>query len=106
MNLLYTLIHDLHGAFPAECGQLLLQQTHARLPCIPGNQRLNPTVIDFQLCPAQTMTLELPGKQMAFGNLQFFLIRIAGQLNDLHTVQQGFGNGIGGIGGGNEHHIG
>ena len=42
---------------------------------------------------------------MFFCDLQLFLFCIAGQLNDLHTVQQGPGNGVSGICRGDEHHV-
>ena len=52
------------------------------------------------------MPLHLLGKQVALGDLQLLLIGIAGQFNDLHPVQQRPRNGLGGIGRGNEEHVG
>ena len=51
------------------------------------------------------MLLELLGQQMVFGNLQLFLVSIAAKFNDLHPVQQRPGDGIGGVGSGDKHHL-
>ena len=51
------------------------------------------------------MFLHLLGQQVILGNLQLFLIGIAGKLNDFHPVQQGPGNRIQRVGRGNEHHL-
>ena len=48
----------------------------------------------------------LLGQQVPLGDLQLLLIAVAGQLNDLHPVQQGPGDGVQGVGGGDEQHVG
>ena len=50
------------------------------------------------------MLFHLLGQQVAPCNLQLLLIGIAGQLDDLHPVQQGPWNGGGGVGGSDEQH--
>ena len=50
------------------------------------------------------MLLHLFGQQVTLCNLQLLLIGVAGQLDDLHPVQQGAGDGGGGVGGGDEQH--
>ena len=42
---------------------------------------------------------------MALGDLQLFLLRVAGHLDDLHAVPQGPGNGVHAVGGGDEHDL-
>ena len=49
------------------------------------------------------MLFKLLGDKMLPGDLHLFLIGIAAQLDNLHTVQQRAGNGVGGIGRGDEH---
>src|SRR5699024_6871389 len=45
------------------------------------------------------------GQQVAVGDLKLLLIGVAGQLDDLHRVQQGPGDGGGGVGGGDEQDL-
>ena len=52
------------------------------------------------------MAFQLLGQQVPLGDLQLLLIGIAGQFNDLHPVQQGPGDGIQGVGGGDKEHVG
>ena len=52
------------------------------------------------------MALHLLGQQVALRNLKLLLVGVAGQLDDLHPVQQGPGDGVGGVGGGDEQHVG
>ena len=52
------------------------------------------------------MALELLGQQMLLGDLELFLVGVAGQLNDLHPVQQRLGKGRGGVGRGDKQHLG
>ena len=42
---------------------------------------------------------------MALGDLQFFFVRVRPQLNDLHAVEQGAGDGVGRVGSGDEHTV-
>ena len=51
------------------------------------------------------MFLHLLWQQVILGDLQLFLIGIAGKLNDLHPVQQRPGDRIQRVGRGNEHHL-
>ena len=50
------------------------------------------------------MGLNLLGQQVTLGDLQLFLLRIGGHLDDLHTVQQRAGDGVHRVGRGDEHH--
>ena len=52
------------------------------------------------------MALDLLGNQVALGDLHLFLVGVAGQLNDLHPVQQRPGDGVQGVGGGDKEHVG
>ena len=103
---LYIICHNTHCRLPAYSGQLPLQHADAGLPGVPGDNLPDGVVRDAQLAALQAVALELLGQQVPLGNLQLFLIGIAGQLNDLHPVQQGPGNGVCGVGGGDEEHVG
>ena len=99
-------VHDLHGGLAADGGQLALQHADARLPGIGGDNFPHRPVGHLQLGVGQPVALELLGQQEVLGDLQFFLVGIAGQLDDLHPVQQGPGDGVQGVGRGNEQHVG
>ena len=53
----------------------------------------------------QTVLLQLLGEQMILGDHQLLFIGIGAQFNDLHTVQQGSGHSVQGIGRGDEQNI-
>ena len=40
------------------------------------------------------MFFQLLGHQMLFGNLQLFLVRVRGQFDDFHTVEERRRNGV------------
>ncbi len=98
--------HQPHGGLPADGGHLALQHPHARLPGVGGDHLPDGAVGHLQLGPLQAVALQLLGQQVALGDLKLLLVGIAGQLDDLHPVQQGPGDGLRGIGGGDEQHIG
>ena len=52
------------------------------------------------------MLFQLLGHQVILGNHELLFIGIGAQSDDLHTVQQGSGDGIQGVGGSDEHYIG
>ena len=51
------------------------------------------------------MLRQLLGEQVALGDLQLLFVGIGVQLNDLHPVQQRPGDGLCGVGCGDEHHL-
>ena len=54
----------------------------------------------------QAVFLDLPRHQVALGDLQLLQVGVAGQLDDLHAVQQRPRNGVEHVGRGDEHHLG
>ena len=46
------------------------------------------------------------GSRWLLGDLQLFLIRVRAELDDLHPVEQSPGDGVGRVGGGDEHAVG
>ena len=52
------------------------------------------------------MLRHLLGQQVTLCDLNLFLVRIAAQLDDFHPIQQRPGNGVRGVGGGDEHNLG
>ena len=57
------------------------------------------------LLAAKAVFLHLLGHQETFGNVDLFVIDVAGEIKNLHTVAQRSGNLVGAVGRGNEHDI-
>ena len=98
--------HQAHGRLPADAGDPALQHADARLPGVRDDHGPDGPVGHPQLALLQAVALHLLGQQVALGNLKLLLVGVAGQLDDLHPVQQGPGDGVGGVGGGDEQHVG
>ena len=98
--------HQLHGRLPAHRRQLPLEQANAGLSGVAGDDLTDRPIGDPQTAAVEAVALHLTGQQMPPGNLQFLLIGVAAQLDDLHTIQQRTGDGAQVVGGGDEHHIG
>lgn len=56
---------------------------------------MDSVILDAQGAPVQAVAFCLLRDQMVFGNVKFFLMRIARQLDELHAVKQGSGNRAG-----------
>ena len=95
----------MHSRLPADPGQLAFQNADAGLPGVGGDHLPDGPVGHLQLGFLQAVALHLLGQEVALGDLELLLVGVAGQFNDLHPVQQGPGDGVGGIGCGDEHYI-
>ena len=105
-NALGRLVGDeAHGALAAERGDLPFETAHAGLARVAGNDLADRVVGDTYLRALHAVLFQLLRQQMALGNLQFLLVRIGSQLNDLHPVEQRAGDGVGRVGGGDEHAV-
>ena len=98
--------YQLHSRLPADRRQPALQNTHAGFPRVRGNDLPDRPIRHPQLPLLQAVALELLGHQVVFGNLKLLLVGVAGQLDQLHPVQQGPGNRLGGIGSSDKEHLG
>ncbi len=54
----------------------------------------------------EAVGLQLPGQEVAEGDLQLLLLGVAGEFQDLHAVPQGRRDGVQEVGGGDEHDLG
>ena len=102
-NRLYIILHKRHSGFTAQLTKLTLQHADTALAGIVGDGAANGVFREFQLCFLQTMLLQLLGQQVALGDLQLFLVGVAAQFDQLHTVEERSGNGVGSIGSSDEH---
>ena len=101
---------DLAGGDPAghlagHRADLALQVAHARLPGVVADQLFQRRVGKRDLVGLQAVLRELTGHQVALGDLQLFLLDVAGEVDDLHAVHQRRRNLLGVVGGGDEHHF-
>jgi len=103
VDTLYIVGHQLHSSLAAQLTDLSLQNTDAGFPCVVGDGAADSAVGHMELRPLQSMLLQLLGQQMLLGDLKLFLVGIAGQLNDLHTIQQRPRDSPQHVGGGDEH---
>ena len=73
---------------------------------IAGDDLADRVIGDTHLRALYAVLFQLLRQQMPLGDLQFFLVRVRPQFNDLHPVEQGAGDGVGRVGGGDEHAVG
>ena len=102
-DLLYTLCSNFHGGLAADSGNFSLQNAYTGFPRVAADDAAQSIIGNAQLPFLQAVLFKLLGDKMLPGDLHLFLIGVAAQLDNLHTVQQRAGNGVGGIGRGDEH---
>jgi len=83
---------DAYRRPPADRGDLPLERAHAGLARVVADDRRKRTVADRKLPLLQAVVHDLAGEQIAPGNLELLLVRIAGQFDDFHAVAQRPGN--------------
>ena len=105
-NPLDSALQQAHIRLPADGSQPPLQQAHTGFPGVVPDDGPVHVVADAESALLQSVLCQLLGEQVALGDLQLLLIRVAGELDHLHPVQQGPGNGVCGVGGGDEHDLG
>ena len=104
-NSLYISLQKPHIRLPADGGQPPLQLPDTGLPGVVPDDGPDYAVFDPQGALLQSVLRQLLWQQMAAGDLHLLLIGITGELNHLHAVQQGPGDCVRGVGGGDEHHL-
>ena len=98
--------HNLHGGFAADGGQLALEIAHAGLAGVGADGFKQGIVGQAQILGSQPVGLYLLGQEKVLADVGFFRLQIAGQPDDLHAVLQGQGNGMQGVGRGDEEYLG
>ena len=99
------IIKHLHGGFAHNAGNGAFQRTNTGLARVTLNHRLHYAIAQSDRLRSQPMLSNLLGKQMTACNLELLFIRIAGNLDDLQSVQQSRRNRFNVVGRGNEHHM-
>ena len=105
-HLLRLAADQLHRRRPAQGVQPVLQPSDAGLHGVVRNDGAEGFIADGQLLRLDAGLLHGLGQQVPPGDLELLQGRIAGERDDLHPVQQGAGDGVGGVGGADEQHVG
>src|SRR5699024_2669779 len=92
-------------ALAAHGSQLALQYTHARFPSIVRDYLAYRVVAHLERHASEAVLLSLLWQQVALGYLQFLLVRVACELDDVHAVEQRARDGVSRVRGGYEEHV-
>ena len=96
--------NDFLDRFPRKPRNFAFQITHTRFTRVIANQITNGAIGNRPFIGLQAIRLTYLAHQMALGNFNLLIFRIAGDANDLHAVKQGLRHAKR-IRGGHEHHI-
>ncbi len=96
---------DTHRGMAEDCADLALQTAHPGLAGIEPDDGGERRLVDGALLGGQPVGGELAPDQVALGDLQLFLLGVAGQPDDLHAVAQRARDGVQHVGGADEHHL-
>ena len=89
-----------HGA------ELALEPAHARLAGVLGDERPQRVVVDRDLVLAQAVAVALARPQVALGDRDLLVGRVAVEAHDLHAVEQRPGDRLGDVRRRDEHDLG
>src|SRR6185312_2489833 len=86
--------------------ELTLQLAHASLSGISGDNQAHDCLRNLDLIGSQPVFAQDFGQDMAHPNVDFFIQRITGQIDDIHAVEQWTWNLVFNIASTNEKHFG
>ncbi len=93
------------AVFLQQLADLALEAAHARLAGVLGDHLAQELVGDLDLLVAQPVLLQLPGPQIAPGDLDLLVGRVAVEAHDLHAVEERAGDAIGHVRRRDEEHL-
>ena len=97
--------HEFLHTLAGQCRNLTLEVTHARFAGVAADQEQQRVVVDRPFLRVQAVLGDRGRDEMLAGNLNLFVLGVAGDADDLHAVHQRSGN-IERIRGRDEHHVG
>ena len=100
-----SLIQHPYRRLAAQLRRRPFQRAYTGLPGIVLDHPLQHSVAGFQRVRFHPVLFDLLGQQVPLQDLELFLLRIAGHLDQFHPVQQRRGNRLHRIGSGDEHHL-
>ena len=101
---LYIACGKLHCRLAADLAELPLKRAHAALARVERDGRADGALVHAQARGRQPVGLTLLGQQVPLRDLHLFLVRVAGDFNNLHAVEQRARNGVERVGRHDEHH--
>jgi len=84
----FFLFEDLFCRFPADLADATLQSPHSGLSCIRCDHLFQSTVRNGKGIIFQSMFSDLLFQKMFLCDMQFLILRIAGDLDQFHTVKK------------------
>ena len=94
------------GDLAADGRDLALEVAQAGLARVVGDDLLERQLGDLDVRRIQPVGLELLGDDVLLGDQRLLLLAVAGKLEHFHPVQQGGGDRLEHVGGGDEHDLG
>ena len=104
LDLLHAAFGDAHRDVAKCLADFALEVAHPGFPRVIANDHRQRLVADLALLGLETRRRKLTRDEVATRDLQFFLRRVAGQLDHFHAVAQRPGNGVENVGRTDEHH--
>src|SRR5262249_27241086 len=83
---------DARRRLPQPLAELALELANAGLACVLGHDQLDQLVRDLDLVLAQPVALALAREEVAAGDRDLLIDRVAVEADDLHPVEQRSGN--------------
>ena len=91
--------------FAANFADFAVEISHTGFIGIAVDDLLQRFAGERQLFRCQPVLIQMARDEKLVGDGDFLFINIAGKLDDFHTVEQGRGDGVGLVGGGDEQHL-
>mmetsp|Transcript_12113 Transcript_12113/g.50975 ORF Transcript_12113/g.50975 Transcript_12113/m.50975 type:complete len:324 (-) Transcript_12113:2064-3035(-) len=83
----------------------LLQRAHAGIAAVVLHESVERVGLDAHIALAEAGGLPRSRFEVRLGDLNFLLFEVGAHLDDLHAVEEGLGDGVGGVGRGHEEHL-
>src|SRR2546425_5061394 len=100
---LFLPLRHLARDLPANGGEFTFEIPHPCLTGVGGDNVGNSRLREAYMLRYEPMLAQLAWQQIAPGDVQLFVVRIARERNNLHAVTQSPRDGIGEVGGDDKH---
>ena len=103
---LFLSLSYLAGNFATDSSNFTFQISQSRFPGIVPDNGKHSFIANIKLLWSQPILIELLENKKLLSDMELLILSIAGQLNYLHSVQQGWRNGVDDVTCGDEHDLG
>ena len=104
-HLLRRAVCDLPSDLAAELADFALELADTCFARVTGDDLAQRAVGERQLTSTQTIFRELPGNEIALGDLELLALRVAGEVDRLEPIEQRTGDALQEVGGRDEQHL-